>query len=341
MVDGVVYLLGRDAVPSHWKHRLLWEKIHVELMQLGTGQLEVHKVHAHGDESLAEDSVEEWLIRGNAKADAAAAAARQLRSDLFRAHHAALCAHHDVSVGLVDSQIRFLLDVSRFDLEHKGTVAHIDPEDLPLSILVQNTEPNDSNLAVQFEPDLLFGSSGTLDSNHFESSVPNDGHLVEQFDLAAAQLPDRCPIGFSKDFSARVLNLILSLDVSAARCRLVTGIELLAAFEALNLGSIPFPRIVNGVTLDEDPHSVVAGGLMRHTIASATMAFRKCLVQILDHFGVAARTGLSNRPDLGLVQVWSIQVGWPDHVESVARVVLDRWFSTRVARRACDLARPM
>lgn len=343
-VDGLLFLQQHYYVPDHWKHQILWHQMLELCHQLQPGQLVIHKVNSHGLEEQALDSLEEWLIRGNAKADAAANAAQKLRSDDFMNTYRSLCSHHDRSVGLVTSQVEFLLDVSRFDLENKGSTHHVDTEDLPLSFLVQQTFPNDSNLAAQFELDLLMPSRQTMGSEpfDFEDAAPNDGSLVAQFELEATDLlPAQCPCGFSRDFSAKVLSFLLNLDVSAARCRMVTGIELLAAFGALNMGSIPHPRIVEGVTVYEEPHLVVAGGLVRHTITSAALALRRCIVQLLSHFGVLAQTGQSNRPDLGLFfNVWAIRVGWPDHVEAVSRVVISRWFDSRPARRACDLARP-
>lgn len=233
------------------------------------------------------------------------------------------------------------MDISHFDLQRRGATEHVDPEDLPLSFLVQLTTVSDCNLAAQFEPDLL--PTAFYDSaDPFSESAPNDGHFVAQFSLASAQLPARCPLGCSRAFSAKVLHFLLSLDVSATRSRVVTCKELLAAFEALNLGSMPHARIVQGVTQHEETNTIVAGGLVRHTIASASLTLRKCIVQILLHFGVVSQTGHANRVDLGLFfNVWAIRIGWPDHVEAVARVIITRWFESRPARKAADVAKPM
>lgn len=66
-----------------------------------------------------------------------------------------------------------------------------------------------------------------------------------------------------------MLSFLLELDTSAAHCRFVTGLELLAAFFTLKAGTIPFSRMVGGCRIFEDPTEVISGGLMRHTVASA------------------------------------------------------------------------
>ena len=310
--DGLLALLERGFVPHHWRSQTLWHQALDILRQLDAGQFQVHKVFSHYDEAAAPTCVDEWMIRGNDKADAVASRAHELRPLSFHHNHRSLCQHHDRMTELVHSQLKFLLALAQQDLAEPSRHHNFDIEDLPLGALVQNTEPNDCALAAQFE--------------------------LETINL----LPDRCAAGFSRRFSSEILTLLLDCDTTAAHARHVTGVEFLAAYLTLYQGHIPVPRIVNGCQIYEDQDAVVVGGLIRHTIASAIQILRKCLGSIFAQFGILPHLGRANRPDLGLfMSVWSIRVGWPDHVESASRVLVHQWFASRCVRRTCDLARPL
>ena len=310
--EGLQFLLDHHFVPHKWRSQTLWHTALDLLKQLAPGQFQVHKVASHYDEALAVSPPEEWMIRGNDKADRVALRAHLCRSTDFDVTHRSLCQHHDRMKQLVCSQLQFLVALARQDLAEPSRDSNFDVEDLPLVALVQPREPNDSSLAAQFELD------------------------------AVTQLPARSRSGFSRRFCSQILTLILDGDTSAAQSKQVTGIELLAVYLRSFSGQIPVPRIIDGVRVFEDPDGVVGGGLIRPTIASAIQILKQCLTDLFDLFGILPQIGRANRPDLGLIMsVWSIRVGWTDHYESVACSVLHQWFATRCARRACDLARPV
>ena len=309
---GIQFLLAHGYVPAKWKNQFLWHTALDKLRQLLPQQFQIHKVVSHNDETLEDDCGQVWLIRGNAKADNAAGRAQSLRSAAFQQNFRCLCSHHDNAEMLVSTQCAFLLELAQHDLAASSRSDIFDFEDLPLAILAQPTEPNNSNLAAQFELD------------------------------AVGSLADDCPLGFPKQFRAGILSLVLDCDMSAARSKFVSGIELLAAYISLHPGRFPIPRTVDGVQVFELPSQVVAGGLIRLTIASALQILKQCLFHLFEIFGVLPQVGRSNRPDLGLIMsTWSIKMGWPDHIEVLAHGVVSNWFSTRPGRRACDFAKPL
>ena len=77
-----------------------------------------------------------------------------------------------------------------------------------------------------------------------------------------------------------------------------------------------------------------AGGLLKHTIASAFKVFRTVIERVLTCVGAQYFHQSTRRPDVGVyVKHWSLQIGWVDDADiSVA---------ARPYRRACDIARPL
>ena len=92
---------------------------------------------SHFNSSDADSSLQEWYISGNDKVDKAAARIHLVRSDSFLHVARGLKSHFSGSRNLVDTQLAFCLDISRFDLSilSKGH-AGFDPEDVKLSSLV-------------------------------------------------------------------------------------------------------------------------------------------------------------------------------------------------------------
>ena len=309
---GLEHLRTFGSVPAKWKNGELWRAVLSTMRQLDHGQWQVHKVFSHYDETLADDPVQMWFIRGNAKADFAAQRAHECLAGPAGEVYAQLCAHHDADVLRVRKQLHFLLDIAHFDLERSAHAEPVDVEDLPTSVLTQQRVPNESSLLMQFE----FDTSSNLAFN--------------------------CSSGFSLFFRQQVLSLVLDLDTVAAHAKFVSNIELLAAFLVLEKGSIPHARVVGNATIYEDPGKVTAGGLVRHTIANAMGILRKCIVFLLEQHEISFSTGRSNRPDLGVfMPTWAVFMGWPDEIEVLVRPLIQSWFVTRPCRRVCDLARPL
>ena len=229
---------------------------------------------------------------------------------VFWNNYLELCKFHDEHSQLVREQLSFLLDMAHSSLEQKPAQT-LDAEDLPVSSLVLSWSPNQCDLASQFLPE-----------NVAEIDVQMLG-------------------GFTAQFCESLAIFIHSIDLEAPHSRFVTGLELMCAFLNLHEGIIPHPRLVDGVVNYCDG-SFRAGGLMRHTIATALKIFRHGFETVLTSLGVQFLVKSTCRPDLFVfVKHWSILVGWPEDVAHVVDPVLTSWFAQRPYRRACDLARPL
>ena len=210
---------------------------------------------------------------------------------------------------MVREQLAFLLDIAKHTLENTQDVV-FDEEDIPVGSLCLNWVSNESALFSQVDPS-------------FEFTVQNLG-------------------GFTAQFSNSILAYLIDLDMVAVNSRFVTGIELLAGFVAVHGGEIPFPKQSSGHILYEDPVNIRAGGLQRHTVATAFRIFKIAIETLLPLAGVQYNCIRSNRVDLGLfVDHWSIHIGWPSHVDQVVSAKVRDWFCNRPYRKACDLARPL
>ena len=309
VVDGLTLLRTSRKVPCRWKHQELWGKALQMICQLDDNQWNIHKVGSHSDPSLVNEPIYEWWIAGNSKADAAASRAFQLSHPAFLSNYDKLCKHHDVQTCLVQEQLAFLHDIAKHTFEGPEHVV-FDEEEIPLSTLSLNWSSNES---------LIF------------SQIPSD--FV--FDVQSLG-------GFTAQFCDSLLSYILDLDMVAVNSRYVTGVELLAGFVFVHQGSVPFAKQSSGQVIYEDPLGIRAGGLQRHTIATALRIFRLAVERILKLAGAQFSCLRTNRVDLGLmVNQRSLLIGWPDQVESVVSVKVRDWFSTRPHRKACDLARPL
>lgn len=143
-------------------------------------------------------------------------------------------------------------------------------------------------------------------------------------------------------FREQILALLIGADSTAAHSRFVTGIELLAALYSLMNGAIPIPQLVNGRTVYDDPSDIAAGGLIRHTLAGSIGILKQCISHLFREGGVLFEMSRDARPDLGLFYpVWSLHIGWPADIKATISVVVSGWFSSKAARPACDLARPI
>ena len=259
----------------------------------------------------AADTVSEWLIHGNRKADDAAGRVFSRCPSEFWSNYLNLCTHHERGKIFVCEQISMLLDVARSVFDARA-LPDEDQEGTLISSLALQWLPNQSDLAMQF---------------------PLDGLNS----LSVQQLG-----GFSAQFSSSVLEFLRSLDYEAPSARYVTGLELLCGFLVLFKGSIPHQRVESGTLLFLDPSTTRAGGLMRHTIASALKIFKIAVEKILSLLEVQYHVSSRCRPDLGVhVKSWSLLVGWPFDVDQKVGEVLKTWFAPRAYRRACDLARPI
>ena len=135
---------------------------------------------------------------------------------------------------------------------------------------------------------------------------------------------------------------VLDLDMVANCSRLVTGVELLFGFVFCFQGVVPVSRLINGQIVYDDPANFRAGGLLKHTVASALKIFRSALELTFKIAGADLPSERTNRLDVGLhVNQWSLFVGWPSDVDAIVVGHLKDLFSSRPHRRACDLARPM
>ena len=85
-----------------------------------------------------------------------------------------------------------------------------------------------------------------------------------------------------------------------------------------------------------------AGGLLKHTIASAFKVFHTVIERVLTCVGAQYFHQSTRRPDVGVyVKHWSLQIGWPDDVDISVAATSRSWFAARPYRRACDIARPL
>eukprot|EP00435_Cladocopium_sp_Y103_P012608 s4890_g3.t1 len=309
VVDGLRVLRQHRVVPRKWKHQHLWKHVLDATLQLDPAQWDCHKLYSHGDYAQASTLLDEWWILGNARADFAADGAFGEASPALWRTYIRLCDHHDLQVVRVQNQLAFLVAVAKFELEHQYEEEY-DEENQVLS----------SFLIPRFVCDRSF---------------------VDQFELDVLDtLSDQQTAPFSVQFGRAVLNYMLDLDATATHSRFVTGIELMAGFLALG-NCIPIQRFVDGHLVYEEPSAVRCGGLIRITMATALKTFKLALFQLLRAAAVQFEVQLTNRPDLGIcVNHWSVYLGWPLQIESVASPLVRKWFSTRRYRRACDLARP-
>eukprot|EP00435_Cladocopium_sp_Y103_P000665 s1296_g1.t1 len=310
MADGLRVLRHLQAVPRKWKHQRFWKLVHDVLIQLDLTQWDVHKLYSHRDVVQAVSPLEEWWILGNAKADAAAAEAFESTSSAFRQTYTSLCEHHDFQVKRVQRQLAFLVDVAKFELEHRQSDVFGD-EDITVGSLLVPRFPCTRGIVDQVELDVL------------------------------EQLSDQHVFPFPVQFGKALLSYLFDLDMTASCARVVTGIELMAGFLAEG-NQIPLQRFVDGKLIYEDPSAVCCGGLIRNTIATALKTFKVALAKFLSAAGVQFDFQQSSRPDIGLcVRHWSILIGWPDQCEAVVSKMVQGWFATRRYRKACDLARPL
>eukprot|EP00438_Fugacium_kawagutii_P010800 Skav218420 [mRNA] locus=scaffold466:172545:174128:- [translate_table: standard] len=311
VVDGLTVLAKLRAVPAKWRHQQRWQELFQTITQLRDGQWSIHKVHSHNDEAAAESPLVEWWVRGNDMADTAATDAFQLADPTFWNNYEALCRHHATQSQLVIEQIQFLVAIAQFELTHRGP-SQFDPEDMVLSSFQVVYEPCDYDFCLQLAP--------------------------EDLDSLDVQLLN----GFSAQFMKTLLQFLINLDFEAQSARYVTGLELLYAFVHFTGTSIPWPRLTSGSTTYVEPHLIHAGGLMRHTIASAMHVFKTAVQSATLAAGVQTVCLSTNRPDLHLfVPQWSLRIGWPDQVERVVGNLVRTAFHDRPHRRSCDLARPL
>ena len=310
VVSGMCTLARLRAVPSHWKHQFLWSKILREINQLMPAQWSIHHVFSHGDSVLALTELEEWWIRGNDMADAAASQVFQCLPSQLRSTYDDLCRYHDEQSSLVKQQLSLLLEVAQHELHSRGPCDH-DEEDLQISSL-------------------------TL------QRFPNEGLLFSQSPLEAIQNCDfRMLGGFSQTFSCSLMQFLSDLDLAASHARFVTCIELVAAFLTCANGAIPFQNLEDGNMVFMDP-CLRAGGLVRHTFASAMKVLRLAIEKCFALASVQFEARSTSRADVGLlVPQWSLLIGWPDDIESKVSSVVSNWFQSRPHRRASDLARPI
>ena len=310
VVGGLCTLAQTRAVPPHWKHQLLWSKLLGEINQLMPDQWFIHHVFSHGDTAEVFTELEEWWIRGNAMADAAASQVFQCLDGQFLSTYDALCKYHDEHSFKVKQQLSLLLEVAQHELHTRGPCDH-DDEDLQISSLLLQR-------------------------------FPNEGLLFSQCPLEAVQ---NCDIqmlgGFSRTFSCSLIQFLSDLDLAATHARFVTCTELVAAFQICANGAIPFQRLQDGNMVFMDP-CLRAGGLLRHTFASAMKVLRLAIEKCLSAASVQFEAKSTSRADVGLMTPqWSLFLGWPDDVECKVSVLVSQWFFSRPHRRACDIARPI
>ena len=147
--------------------------------------------------------------------------------------------------------------------------------------------------------------------------------------------------GFTVQFCQSIFRYVLDLDMVASCSRMVTGVELLFGFIFCFQGILPVSRLINGQIVYDDPANFRAGGLLKHTVASALKTFRSALELTFRIAGADLTCERTNRIDGLYVNQWSILVGWPSDVDAVVVHHLKDWFASRPHRRACNLARPM
>ena len=287
----------------------MWTQVLEVIRQMSLDQWDIHNVHSHVDLAVTEDVLMEWWAGGNDKADSAAARAFDSCPTAFWQNYIRLCTHHDQQTKLVKMQLDFLLDVAQHELSHRAD-APLDAEDLPVSSLRLQWIDNESDIV---------------------SQIPFD------FESSDVLLPDKFPAQFLRN----LVRFLADIDTVANRARYVTGLELMFGFRHFYGDTIPFQRSRNGQTYFEDVSNIHAGGLIRHTMATALRIFLMALEHVSLVFDIQFVTSSSNRPDVGLnVCQWSLLVGWPEEVDSVVAALVRDTFSGRPHRRACDLARP-
>eukprot|EP00438_Fugacium_kawagutii_P003730 Skav234634 [mRNA] locus=scaffold1609:57263:61717:- [translate_table: standard] len=312
VLSGLDHLRRVGHVPGSWKYVHVWLQVLEVLRLLGNDSWDCHQVFSHQDYCSAADALQEWYIRGNQKADCVAARAQMQRPAAFMNNHRRLLEHDRSSRTRVIQQLKLLLALAQSDLQVSSVQPEWDPEDLLLSDLGTSISVNHHFLAQQVEGDFV------------------------------QLLPRHLSGGFSFDFRRKLLTFIIDLDMQAATSRFVTGLELLAAFLNFGHGSIPIPRKVGDSIHYEDVGSVVGGGLIRVTFASALCTLRKALQVIFANLCLESQWGRDSRVEAGLhTTMWSIHVGWRSDFDGAVVSQLHTWAGGRPWRRACDFARPV
>ena len=215
VVNGLSCLRTSQSVPKHWRNQKLWGSVNEVLQQLLSGQWHVHKVFSHGDPTFANTVLDEWMIAGNRKADRAAGLVFDRCPSDFWNNYVSLSQYHFRQSQLVQSQLNFLLDIARCSFDQ--STQPLDVEDVTLSTLVLPWSHNTCDLAAQLSWDSIS-----------ELNVQQMG-------------------GFSVQFCESAFQFLYALDLEAPQARFVTGLELLCAFLTFFEGSVPHPKIVNGV----------------------------------------------------------------------------------------------
>ena len=306
-LHGFSYLWAHRFVPSHWKNEDLWSQVLNTLLQLAPNHFVWRKVAAHCNLDEAWDPCEEFLYAGNALADETAKRFNLQRSADFHECYTALRAHDQQAKYQGRSQLAFLLALAQKDLSIPSS-SSTDPEEIPLSALCNEGQPNMANLAAQ----LL------------------DGHLSGSF-------PDTFPLSYVQTLT----EWVAGIDITASICRPVTYLELMTGFFLTTNTSFPVPIERSGSCCYVFRDEVVSGGLVRQTAAALILGFRKALDLIFATLAVSVTRTESNRPAAGVIRNLSgIVVGWPSDLASQVDCFLLDWVGSRPVRRACDLARP-
>lgn len=310
VVDGLSVLRRLHAVPVKWRHQQRWSEVLAVVRQLDPAQRSLHQVYSHQELADASSPLVEWWIRGNAIADAAASMVFECGDPQIIATYNALCEHHQTVAQQVVTQLSFLVDIAQTELATRGQ-NNCSSEDVPISL---------------------------LHVSYFE----NSHDLFHQISLEDSYSLDSQPLnGFTVQFCDAIVQFLLQLDL-APRARYVTGIELLFGFIHFSGMNIPWPRNIQGEVAFEDLQQLRAGGLMRHTCASALRIFKRAVRTIMTVHDAHISSESRSRPDVFLmVPQWALLLGWPHDVEQVVSGQLKLFFSARPHRRACDLARPL
>eukprot|EP00439_Symbiodinium_sp_Y106_P043538 s3973_g5.t1 len=289
-VEGIAFLKTGQNVPSGWDNEDLWKLVQRELRQ-ASANFWVHHIPSHCSPDAATTPFQDWLIAGNEKADAAAAAAATHWPESVQVLNRRFCRHHQRNLDRQVRQAAFLVDVAKISQEPHEDGAAQDDEDVRLNQLAMGVEANELHIAGSFSQD---------------ADVLN---TLTQFPAATVQ---------------KLAPWVCGVDLAASSQRVVAILELMVAFVLDTGAQIPIGNSNHGESSFALSSEVVAAEAECVTVAGALRVFERLLFGVLRCGGVVFQREAVSLAKHGIFKTMvGIKMGWPACLSLRVSTVLD------------------
>ena len=305
VITNVAYLRRHQTVPEHWSHRDLWLAMLLVVQVLDWSTASLHKVAAHCDPLSAQSPFDDWIIAGNDCADRAAKACNHARDDGFSVLFAALVTRQRQLRLLSTSRRNFLLDISRFDLQHEQRPLQHDPEEDLLCDLGEVAEENDC-----FVASCLASSPSSTELSRFEPQFLGDlAEWLSSIDILGAV---KTPVSLAE--------LVLGFVHCTKR-----------TFPIVMPGS-DFPNVVY-------PADSALGVLMKPTLSASAHILKDAITHLFSLRGAELPIVKQSRAAVKILcPVPCLVIGWPSEVALLVSRVFSE-YAAHPIRHPRDLAR--